>query len=159
MKDNGRGVIIGPQGGRTYGKGSVQTVFPIENGGGIRLTTAKYYTPSGRSIQNVGITPDIEVKLPVIKEAKDVKDGEPVHVLVREKDLEHHLKNDTVKEEKKKKEQAAAEEDFSMEVMPKNEKDDIQIQKAMDILKTSEKAEDVFKSIPVAAKKETAEKK
>ncbi len=152
LQDSKRGLIVGTQ---TFGKGSVQTVFPIENGGGIRLTTAKYYTPSGRSIQNVGITPDIEVKLPTIK---DPKDGEAVHVMVREKDLERHLKNDTVKEEKKKKE-ASAEEDFSMEVVPKDEKDDIQIQKAVEILKTAAKAEDVFKNIPVAAKKETAENK
>ncbi len=53
-------MIVGTQ---TFGKGSVQTVFPLEGGGGVRLTTAKYYTPSGRSIQNVGITPDIEVKV------------------------------------------------------------------------------------------------
>ncbi len=156
LQDSKRALIIGTQ---TFGKGSVQTVFPIENGGGIRLTTAKYYTPSGRSIQNVGITPDLEVKLPTVKEPKE---GEPVHVLVREKDLERHLKNDTLKEEKKdkkKKSDAAVEDDFSMEVMPKDEKDDIQIQKAVEILKTSTKAEDVFKNIPIAAKTEGAEKK
>ena len=101
LQDSKRALIVGTQ---TFGKGSVQTVFPLEGGGGLRLTTAKYYTPSGRSIQNVGITPDVEVKLPVIKEAKE---GEPVHVVVREKDLERHLKNDTVKEDKKKKAAAA----------------------------------------------------
>lgn len=152
LQDSKRAVVVGTP---TFGKGSVQTVFPIENGGGIRLTTAKYYTPSGRSIQNVGITPDIEVKLPTVKEPKD---GESVHMLVREKDLQRHLKNDTVKEEKKKVE-AASDEDFSMEVVPKDEKDDIQIQKAVEILKTASKAEDVFKSIPLAAKSETVEKK
>ena len=111
LQDSKRAVIVGTQ---SFGKGSVQTVFPLEGGGGIRLTTAKYYTPSGRSIQNVGITPDIEVKLPTVKEPKD---GESVHVVVREKDLERHLKNDTVKEEKKKKElkkEPAVEEEFSM---------------------------------------------
>ena len=96
LQDSKRALIVGTQ---TFGKGSVQTVFPLESGGGLRLTTAKYYTPAGRSIQNVGITPDVEVKLPTIKEAKE---GEPMHVVVREKDLEHHLKNDTIKEEKKK---------------------------------------------------------
>ena len=153
LQDSKRAIIVGTQ---TFGKGSVQTVFPIENGGGIRLTTAKYYTPGGRSIQNVGITPDIEVKLPTIKEPKD---GEAVHVMVREKDLDRHLKNDTVKEEKKKKEHGiGGEEDFAMEVVPKDEKDDIQIQKAIDILKTATKAEDVFKSLPIAANKETVSK-
>jgi len=151
LQDSKRAVIMGTQ---TFGKGSVQTVFPLEGGGGIRLTTAKYYTPSGRSIQNVGITPDIEVKLPTVKEPKD---GDSVHVVVREKDLERHLKNDTVKEEKKKKdkkEEPAVEEEFPMEMVPKDEKDDIQIQKAIEILKQALKADDVFKSIPVAVKKE-----
>jgi carboxyl-terminal processing protease len=147
LQDSKRALILGTQ---TFGKGSVQTVFPLESGGGIRLTTAKYYTPSGRSIQNVGITPDIEVKLPTVKEPKN---GEPVHVVVREKDLERHLTNETVKEEKKK-EQPAAEEDFAMEIMPKDEKDDVQIQRAIEILKPAVLAADVFKGIPVSAKKE-----
>jgi carboxyl-terminal processing protease len=146
LQDSKRALILGTQ---TFGKGSVQTVFPLESGGGIRLTTAKYYTPSGRSIQNVGITPDIEVKLPTVKEPKN---GESVHVMVREKDLERHLTNETVKEEKKK-EQPAAEEDFTMEVMPKEEKDDLQIQKAIEILKPAVLAADVFKGIPVSANK------
>ncbi len=147
LQDSKRALIVGTQ---TFGKGSVQTVFPLEDGGGIRLTTAKYYTPSGRSIQNVGITPDIEVKLPTVKEPKE---GEPVHMVVREKDLERHLKNETVKEEKKK-EKPVAEEDFTMEVMPKDEKDDIQIQKAIEILKPAVLAADVFKGLPAAGKKE-----
>ena len=151
LQDSKRAIIVGTQ---TFGKGSVQTVFPLEGGGGIRLTTAKYYTPSGRSIQTVGITPDIEVKLPTVKEPKD---GEPVHMVVREKDLDRHLKNETIKEEQKK-EKPASEEDFTMEVMPKDEKDDIQIQKAIEILKPAVLAADVFKSVPVAAKKEEKEK-
>jgi len=148
LQDSKRALIIGTQ---TFGKGSVQTVFPLEGGGGIRLTTAKYYTPSGRSIQNVGITPDIEVKLPVVKEPKE---GDPVHVMVREKDLDRHLKNETVKDDKDKKKEKSADEDFTMEVMPKEKKDDIQIQKALEILRPAIKAEDVFKSLPVAAKTE-----
>ncbi len=147
LQDSKRALIVGTQ---TFGKGSVQTVFPLDGGGGIRLTTAKYYTPSGRSIQNVGITPDVEVKLPTVKEPKD---GEPVHVVVREKDLERHLSNETVKEDKKKV-QPSTEEDFTMEVMPKDEKDDYQIQKAIDILKPAVLASDVFKSLPVATKKD-----
>ncbi len=149
LQDSKRALIVGAQ---TFGKGSVQTVFPLESGGGLRLTTAKYYTPSGRSIQNVGITPDVEVNLPVIKEAKE---GEPVHVVVREKDLERHLKNDTVKEDKKKKApQPAEEEDFTMEAVPKEDKDDIQLQKAIEILNPAVMAEDVFKGIATTVKKE-----
>jgi carboxyl-terminal processing protease len=151
LQDSKRAVIVGTQ---TFGKGSVQTVFPLEGGGGVRLTTAKYYTPSGRSIQNVGITPDIEVKLPIVKEAKEGT-TDSLHLLVREKDLDRHLKNDTVKDEKKKEKGASSVEDeFSMEVTPKEKKDDIQIQKAIEILKPALKAEDVFKSLPASAKKE-----
>jgi carboxyl-terminal processing protease len=159
LQDSKRAVIVGTQ---TFGKGSVQTVFPLEGGGGIRLTTAKYYTPSGRSIQNVGITPDIEVKLPTIKEVKEGS-GDTAHLVVREKDLDRHLKNDTVKEEKKEvkkkenkenKDTPSVEDDFTMEVTPKDKKDDIQIQKAIEILKPSMIAGDVFKTVPVSAKKE-----
>ncbi len=150
LQDSKRAVIVGTQ---TFGKGSVQTVFPLEDGGGIRLTTAKYYTPSGRSIQNVGITPDIEVKLQTVKEAKEGT-TDSLHVVVREKDLERHLKNDTVKEEKKKeKGTSSVEDEFSMEVTPKDKKDDIQIQKAIEILKPAMKADDVFKNLPISAKK------
>jgi carboxyl-terminal processing protease len=147
LQDSKRALIVGTQ---TFGKGSVQTVFPLEDGGGIRLTTAKYYTPNGRSIQNVGITPDVEVKLPEVKEAGE---GVPAHLVVREKDLERHLKNETVKEEKKKGAATESEEDFTMEVTPKNDKDDVQLQKAIEILKSSTKADDVFSHIPVAANK------
>jgi carboxyl-terminal processing protease len=152
LQDSKRALIVGTQ---TFGKGSVQTVFPLDDGG-IRLTTAKYYTPNGRSIQNVGITPDIEVKLPTVKEPKE---GEPVHMVVREKDLDRHLKNETVKEEKKKKEQPAGEEEFTMEVMPKEDKDDIQIQKAIEILKPSILAADVFKNVPAPVKKDAEPEK
>jgi carboxyl-terminal processing protease len=151
LQDSKRAVIVGTQ---TFGKGSVQTVFPLEGGGGVRLTTAKYYTPSGRSIQNVGITPDIEVKLPTVKEVKEGS-TDSLHVVVREKDLDRHLKNDTVKEEKKKgKGTPSVEDEFSMEVTPKDKKDDIQIQKAIEILKPALKAEDVFKNLPISAKQE-----
>lgn len=149
LQDSKRAVIIGTQ---TFGKGSVQTVFPLDGNTGMRLTTAKYYTPSGRSIQNVGIAPDIEVKLPVVKDAKN---GESAHIIVREKDLDRHLKNDTVKETEKdvkKKDAPAAEEDFVMEAVPKDDKDDIQLQKAIELLKTG----DIFKNLP--PKQQTAEK-
>ncbi|NTU43774.1 MAG: S41 family peptidase, partial [Nitrospirales bacterium] len=93
MKDWNRAVIIGVQ---TFGKGSVQSIIPLTDGSGLRLTTAKYYTPKGTSIQGVGIAPDIVVKL-------ESKDGNG-HTVVREKDLERHLKNEQVSEESKEKE-------------------------------------------------------
>jgi carboxyl-terminal processing protease len=60
LQDWGRAVIVGTT---TFGKGSVQTILPLGDGSGLRLTTAKYYTPKGRSIQSTGITPDIVVKV------------------------------------------------------------------------------------------------
>ncbi|MDZ3798369.1 MAG: S41 family peptidase [Xanthomonadales bacterium] len=59
LRDNGRARIVGS---RTFGKGSVQTVLPLDNGDSVKLTTARYYTPSGRSIQASGIVPDTELK-------------------------------------------------------------------------------------------------
>lgn len=72
LQDWGRAVIVGTT---SFGKGSVQTILPLGDGSGLRLTTAKYYTPKGRSIQSTGITPDIVVKLPTPVPAKD---GKPV---------------------------------------------------------------------------------
>jgi len=65
LQDLQRGIIVGTQ---TFGKGSVQTVLPLSDQSGLRLTTAKYYTPAGRSIQNIGITPDIVVEQDTTKE-------------------------------------------------------------------------------------------
>ena len=58
LKDHKRAIILGS---RTYGKGSVQSIIPLRNGGGIRITISKYYLPSGKSISEVGVTPDIFV--------------------------------------------------------------------------------------------------
>jgi carboxyl-terminal processing protease len=75
LQDWGRAVIVGTT---SFGKGSVQTILSLGDGSGLRLTTAKYYTPKGRSIQSTGITPDIVVKLPASAVAKpaDGKSGE-----------------------------------------------------------------------------------
>jgi carboxyl-terminal processing protease len=118
LKDWNRAVIVGMQ---TFGKGSVQTLIPLSDGAGLRLTTAKYYTPSGVSIQNVGITPDIVVKL-------EAKDGKGISV-IREKDLEGHLQNE------KNIQAPDDEEKVPLEVQ---EKDDVQLQRAIDALKTWE---------------------
>ncbi|HTZ18427.1 MAG TPA: S41 family peptidase, partial [Dissulfurispiraceae bacterium] len=125
LKDWNRAVIIGVQ---TFGKGSVQTLIPLSDGSGLRLTTAKYYTPNGISIQNVGITPDIIVKL-------EAKDGKGMSV-IREKDLEGHLQNE------KNIEGPADEEKVPIEV---EEKDDVQLQKAIDALKTWQVIEKISK--------------
>jgi carboxyl-terminal processing protease len=83
LQDHKRAVIMGTQ---TFGKGSVQTILPLGNGTAIKLTTARYYTPNGRSIQAKGITPDI-----VVEEAT-VTEGD-AGVKLREADLERHLAN------------------------------------------------------------------
>ena len=81
LQDHDRAVIMGTQ---SFGKGSVQTIIPLSDDSGLRLTTAKYYTPNGTSIQARGIIPDIEVQQVEIKELKD-----PNHF--REKDLKNHF--------------------------------------------------------------------
>ncbi len=82
LQDQKRAVVVGSQ---TFGKGSVQTVFPLEDGSGLRLTTALYYTPGGRSIQEVGIAPDV-----VLDPASKTAQHEAARRL-REKDLEGHF--------------------------------------------------------------------
>jgi carboxyl-terminal processing protease len=77
-------VIMGT---KTFGKGSVQTILPMANNAALKLTTARYYTPSGRSIQAQGISPDIAIdKLELTIAAKTAED-------IREADLTRHLEN------------------------------------------------------------------
>lgn len=84
LQDNKRAVILGT---RTFGKGSVQTIIPLSDGSGLRLTTARYYTPSGRSIQASGIAPDIELKFTPPPGEKDAPG------ILREEDLIGHMEN------------------------------------------------------------------
>jgi carboxyl-terminal processing protease len=84
LQDQRRALVIGE---KTFGKGSVQTVYPLSDGAGLRLTTALYYTPAGRSIQEVGITPDIAVAGNAPAEG-----GSPSGRL-RESDLEGHFRH------------------------------------------------------------------
>jgi carboxyl-terminal processing protease len=87
LQDNGRALVMGVQ---TFGKASVQTVMPLEDGSALKLTTARYYTPKERSIQAEGITPDIVVKY--IKPAEEVENAAAGEERVREKDLIGHIK-------------------------------------------------------------------
>jgi carboxyl-terminal processing protease len=82
LQDHKRAVIMGTQ---TFGKGSVQTIMPLANNTAIKLTTARYYTPNGRSIQAKGIVPDI-----VVEETANGTTG----LRLREADLDRHLGND-----------------------------------------------------------------
>ena len=119
LQDNGRALVLGTQ---TFGKGSVQTVIPLEDGSALKLTTAKYYTPSGRSIQAEGIKPDIVVKYIRPSEDKEMTDD-----FIRERDLKGHIEqkkeNDTSKDKSAKKEQD-------------NLMQDNQLKSALDIIKS-----------------------
>ena len=77
LQDHKRAMVLGNQ---TFGKGSVQTILPLGNNAGLKLTTARYYTPAGRSIQAKGIEPDVTVD-----------DGRDSPNRIREANLDHHL--------------------------------------------------------------------
>ncbi len=91
LQDHKRAIVMGTQ---TFGKGSVQTILPLGNNTAIKLTTARYYTPNGRSIQAKGITPDIVVEEATIAEADP-------GLRMREADLERHLSNPTDHDDQK----------------------------------------------------------
>jgi carboxyl-terminal processing protease len=105
LKDHGRALILGNQ---TFGKGSVQTINPLPNGGALQLTTALYYTKSGRSIQAEGVVPDVEINLPsedeelnVDKDNTKSKNSRKV-LKIREGDLPRAFKNPLKQTEPKK---------------------------------------------------------
>ncbi len=85
LQDHGRAVVLGTQ---TFGKGSVQTILPLEDGSALRLTTARYFTPNGRSIQAKGIEPDI-----VVRDGREPLAGRHPGP-IREKDIERHLRGE-----------------------------------------------------------------
>jgi len=121
LQDNGRAVILGAQ---TFGKGSVQTVIPLEGGAALKLTTARYYTPNGRSIQAEGITPDIAVKpIRPVEEKNAAEDH-----LLRERDLKGHIKSP--------KEMDAKPEESNKDKVEESLARDNQLKNAIDILKS-----------------------
>src|SRR6476619_3397248 len=87
LQDHKRAIIMGTQ---TFGKGSVQTILPLGNNSALRLTTARYYTPSGRSIQATGIVPDIVVEVTTTQDGKPI---EKPRSSLREENLPGHLQN------------------------------------------------------------------
>ncbi|MCQ9206345.1 MAG: S41 family peptidase [Omnitrophica bacterium] len=94
IQENQRGIILGT---KTFGKGSVQTIIPLKDGSAVRLTTAAYYTPKGRSISNTGITPDVEVKLR--QEKKVIEKTGDVFDKIESKEEEKEKKKEVTKEE------------------------------------------------------------
>ncbi|MEJ6783621.1 S41 family peptidase [Aminobacter sp. Piv2-1] len=116
LQDHRRATVVGTQ---SFGKGSVQTIIPLAENGALRLTTALYYTPSGKSIQGKGITPDVKVDqpLPAELQGRDVTRGESA--------LKGHIKG---AEESDQGSGSAA-------YVPPEPKDDIQLNYALDLLR------------------------
>ncbi len=135
LQDSGRALVLGAQ---SFGKGSVQTVFPLPDGSGLKLTTARFYTPKGHPIQTEGITPD------VIEPTRWPKDA----TVLREKDLVGHLRGESEADEPDKKGSDneknvdGEEEDIQMPdkplyelSLPERLKIDNQLAKALDMLR------------------------
>lgn len=120
LQDHGRAAVLGVQ---TFGKGSVQTIFPLSDGSGLRVTTAKYYTPSGRLIQGTGIEPDIVVEA----EAPPRRKAER---FIRQRDLERALGGEPLIPEEHP--------DVTETEVPQEEEEappDLQLERAVELLK------------------------
>ncbi len=131
LQDHRRAIVVGT---KSFGKGSVQTVIPLRGEGAMRLTTARYYTPSGRSIQSLGIAPDIVVEQPKPKPA-DATAEEPDSAANQsrsEADLRGAITNDTMSEDEKR---VWEEEQTQAEEAAKLREEDYQLAYAIDILK------------------------
>ncbi len=129
LQDHRRAVVVGT---KSFGKGSVQTIVPLQGSGAMRLTTARYYTPSGRSIQNLGVAPDIivEQRPPVVEEEDE---GDSVANRGRsEADLRGTLSNDSLSEDEL---QLLEEERDEAEAAAKQRADDQQLAYALDVLR------------------------
>ncbi|MEA1990643.1 MAG: S41 family peptidase, partial [Thermodesulfobacteriota bacterium] len=145
LQDHKRAIILGVQ---TFGKGSVQTIIPLEDGSAVRLTTARYYTPNARSIQAKGIEPDIEVPYAPMEKPKE---KDEIFHFPTERDLEGHLINEnepieddlnSVKDKKDKPEAVDSEVDNGETQPPPM---DNQLEEAVRILK----AWAIFKQLPL----------
>ncbi|MGT0063595.1 S41 family peptidase [Helicobacter pylori] len=130
LQDHKRAVIIGE---KTFGKGSVQMLLPVNKDEAIKITTARYYLPSGRTIQAKGITPDIVIYPGKVPENEN-------KFSLKEADLKHHLEQELKKLDDKTPNSKEADKDKKneeeKEVTPKMINDDIQLKTAIDSLKT-----------------------
>ncbi|MFC3182909.1 S41 family peptidase [Cypionkella sinensis] len=132
LQDHRRAIVVGT---KSFGKGSVQTLIPLKGEGAMRLTTARYYTPSGRSIQSLGVMPDIVVNQPVVDpaaEGTEAKAAEDQAKQRTEASLRGAISNDSMTEDEKKQ---LEEERARTEEAAKLRDEDYQLAYAVDILR------------------------
>jgi carboxyl-terminal processing protease len=133
LQDHRRAIVVGT---KSFGKGSVQTVMPLRGDGAMRLTTARYYTPSGRSIQSLGVSPDIVVEQPRrAPETDEDKEDDAKSAAARrrsEADLRGSLDNDSLTEDEIRQ---IEEEREAAEEAAKLRDEDYQLAYAIDLLK------------------------
>lgn len=127
LQDHRRAIVVGT---KSFGKGSVQTVMPLRGEGAMRLTTARYYTPSGRSIQALGVSPDIIVAQPPRRE--DEEDDSPQRGARSEAELRGSLNNDSLTEDERR---LIEEDRAKAEASADLRNEDYQLAYAIDILK------------------------
>ena len=125
LQDHRRGIVVGE---KTFGKGSVQTIMPLSSKGAIRLTTARYYTPSGRSIQALGVEPDIVVEQVKLDKEEDGAKKKPRY---SESQIRGSLSNDSLTEEEK---EVRRKEEEAHAATEKLRKEDYQLAYAIDLL-------------------------
>ncbi len=124
LQDHKRAIVLGT---KSFGKGSVQTIMPLQGNGAIRLTTSRYYTPSGRSIQAVGVVPDV-----LVEQTKITEDDDKNSKSRTEANLKGSLKNDSLSDNDK---QRLEEEERMLNEKAKLRRDDYQLSYALDLLK------------------------
>jgi carboxyl-terminal processing protease len=132
LQDHRRAIVIGT---KSFGKGSVQTVMPLRGDGAMRLTTARYYTPSGRSIQALGVSPDIVVQQPPrppVEETTEEEETSAAPITRSEGDLRGALDNDSLTEDERSQIEADRE---KAEESARLREEDYQLAYAIDILK------------------------
>ena len=155
LQDLNRAIILGTP---TFGKGSVQTIIPLSDGSALRLTTARYYTPSGRVIQENGIEPDIIIEREIPEELEDDKEKEKeseektrLRRFLREKDLKKHLKGKSsigdVEEEGN--EETSFKEEAEEPLLNEDLIKDNQLQHAVSLLSGWEVMKKVFKNLQI----------
>ena len=136
LKDLNRALLLGTQ---TFGKGSVQTVESLRDGYGLKFTIARYYTPSGQSIQATGIKPDITVH----KLEQKIEDKSESVGLLKEKDLKNHLKSKPLSDTTKNDQNSQGELSESEMILQENIRQDNQVTRALELLISY----DIFKDI------------